>query len=89
MLVGDHTDATPTAMGQLEPEMVSSELSLAAIHWFRLDPSRIATMKPLENADLSRVDEVGFADLMPGGGHGSAGWINVGPIEVYGKPVSR
>ena len=39
--------------------------------------------------DLSRVDEVGFADLLPGSGHGWGGFVNVGRIEVYGKPVAR
>ena len=31
----------------------------------------------------------GFADLMPGSGHGAGGYVNVGRIEVYGKPVKR
>ena len=39
--------------------------------------------------DLSRVDEVGFADLMRGSGHGWGGFVNVGKIEVYGRPVKR
>ena len=39
--------------------------------------------------DLSKVDEIGFADLMPGSGHGPGGWINVSRIEVYGKPIKR
>jgi hypothetical protein len=38
---------------------------------------------------LSRVDEVGFADLMPGSGHGWGGFVNVARIAVYGKPVPR
>ena len=39
--------------------------------------------------DLTKVDAVGFADLMPGSGHGYGGYIGMGPIEVYGKPVPR
>jgi len=39
--------------------------------------------------DLSKVDEIGFADLMPGSGHGAGGWVDVAQIEVYGKPVAR
>ena len=27
--------------------------------------------------------------LMPGSGHGPGGYVNVGRIEVYGKPVKR
>ena len=43
----------------------------------------------IDHPDLSKVDEVGFADLMPGSGHGPGGYVNVGRIEVYGKPVKR
>jgi hypothetical protein len=39
--------------------------------------------------DLSRVDEIGFADLSPGSGHGWGGFVNVGRIEVYGGAVKR
>jgi len=41
------------------------------------------------NVDLSKVDEIGFVDLMPGSGHGTGGWIQLGNIEVFGKPVAR
>ena len=30
-----------------------------------------------------------FADLIPGSGHGSGGYVNVASFEVYGKPVKR
>ncbi len=43
----------------------------------------------VEKPDLTRVDEVGFVDLMPGSGHGPGGWSDVAAIEVYGKPVKR
>ena len=43
----------------------------------------------VEKPDLSRVDEIGFADLMPGSGHGWGGFVNVGRIDVYGTPVKR
>jgi hypothetical protein len=39
--------------------------------------------------DLSKVDEVGFVDLMPSSGHGTGGYIQLGQIEVYGKAVPR
>ena len=29
-----------------------------------------APAPPIEHPDLSKVDEIGFADLMPGSGHG-------------------
>ena len=43
----------------------------------------------VNNRDLSKVDEVGFADLMPGSGHGTGGYIHLCPIEVFGKAVPR
>jgi hypothetical protein len=41
------------------------------------------------NVDLSRVDEVGFVDLMPGSGHGTGGYIHVSQFQVYGRAVPR
>jgi len=43
----------------------------------------------VEHPDLTKVDEVGFADLLPGSGHGPGGYVNVGRIEVYGNTVER
>ena len=55
-----------------------------------LDIARMVTIGTwVEHPDLRRVDEVGFADLMPGSGHGAGGYVNVGRIEVYGNPVKR
>ena len=42
-----------------------------------------------ENPDLSKVDEIGFTDMMQGSGHGSGGWSRIDWIEVYGAPVKR
>ena len=39
--------------------------------------------------DLTKVDEVGFADLLPGSGHGPGSYANVGRIEVDGRAVKR
>ena len=39
--------------------------------------------------NLSKVDEIGFTDLMPGSGMGLGGFACLGAIEVYGKPVPR
>lgn len=89
LIVGDHADRTPTAPGQAQPMMVESEFTLAPLRWYQLTPDKVFITRPVDKPDLSKVDEVGFADLMPSGGHGSAGWINVGPMQVYGKPVRR
>ena len=83
------------------PKRTLSEFSLANVHWIRLDPERVVTVNGgrgvpspnneiwVPNPDLSKVDEIGFADLMPGSGHGTGGYIQLGQIEVYGKPVPR
>jgi hypothetical protein len=71
------------------------------IRWIKLDPERAVTVPPgpvagnpntgiwVTNPDLSKIDEIGFADLMPGSGHGQGGYIQLGGIEVYGKTVAR
>jgi hypothetical protein len=92
LLVGDHADSSTTIFAE-------REFALTDVRWVRLDPNRVVTVGTYgpygqaaswyPNPDLSRVDAVGWADLMPGSGHGSGGWINVGTIEVYGKPVPR
>jgi hypothetical protein len=91
-LVGDHADSSTTTFNE-------SEFSFYGMRWVKIDPERIVTTGVygpvgdaaswIEHPDLSKVDEVGFADLMPSTGHGSGGWVNVGRIEVYGKPVKR
>ncbi len=92
MLVGDHADANTTTF-------LESEFAFTGMRWIKLDPERVVTTGVygpvgeasswVENPDLSKVDEVGFVDLMPGTGHGSGGWVNVAKFEVYGKPVKR
>jgi hypothetical protein len=92
MLVGDHGDASQTMYGQFE-------FAMADVRWVRLDPERVVTKGGsgktgqaafwYENPDLSHVDEVGFADLEPGSGHGYGGFVNFAHIEVYGVPVKR
>ena len=73
-----------------EPDFNVSEVSFAGIHWIKLNIDKVVTTgNYVENPDLSKVDEVGYADLMPGSGHGNGGWVNVGHFIVYGKPVKR
>jgi hypothetical protein len=57
--------------------------------WFTLEPETLTVKGPVEKVDLARVDEVGFVDLAPAGGHGNSGWANISAIEVYAKPVRR
>jgi hypothetical protein len=92
MLVGDHVDSNTITFDE-------TEFSLLGVRWIKLDPERVVTTGTygpfgeanvwVEKPDLSKVDEVGFADLFPSTGHGAGGWINVARIEVYGKKVPR
>lgn len=67
-----------------------SEISYADLRWLKLDIKRVVTVGNLiDKLDLTRVDEIGFADLVPGSGHGPGGWADVAQIEVYGRPVPR
>ena len=66
-----------------------SEFAIAGIRWRRLNIETIVEGAWVEKPDLGKVDEIGFADLMPGSGHGAGGWVDVAQIEVYAKPVSR
>jgi hypothetical protein len=66
------------------------EFSLSGLRWVKLDPERaVTTGSFLATIDLSKVDEVGYIDLLPGSGHGQGGWSDVAKFEVYGKPVPR
>jgi hypothetical protein len=94
LLVGDMTFESVA-------KATAHEFSLLNIRWLKLDPERIVTLAPPRSPanpnpgtwapapDLTKVDEIGFADLMPGSGHGQGGYIQLGGIEVYGKVVQR
>jgi len=81
------------------PKLTLSEFSLTNVRWIKLDPDRVVTLNSgpaaanpnneiwVPNPDLSKVEEIGFVDLMPGSGHGTGGYIQLGKIEVYGKTV--
>jgi hypothetical protein len=69
-----------------------SEFTVSESHWIKLDIDRVVSRGDwLERnaVDLRKVDEVGFTSLMPGGGHGDGGYIDMGWIEVYGKAAPR
>jgi len=66
------------------------EFSLSGLKWMKLDPEKaVTTGNFVATIDLSKVDEVGFIDLMPSSGHGPGGWADIAKFEVYGKPVAR
>jgi hypothetical protein len=82
-LVGDHEDGSTV-------DWHESDLSISEVRWLRLDADKGLTHGNfVEHPDLTKVDEIGFADLMPGSGHGPGGWVDVAAIEVYGKAVPR
>lgn len=83
-LVGDHGDGSTA-------DWIENEFAVADVRWMPLDIEKVVTKGGtfVANPDLSKVDEIGFTDLMPGSGHGPGGWSDVGKIEVYGKPVPR
>ena len=86
-LVGDYAEG---AHSTNSTHFLDTEFPIAPIRWLQLDMARVVTQGAwVENPDLSRVEEVGFADLLPGSGHGWGGFVNVGRFEVYGKPVPR
>jgi len=81
--VGDHATGTTR-------DWLVSEISYADLRWLKLDIKRVVTVgNMVDKLDLSKVDAIGFADLMPGSGHGPGGWADVAQIEVYGRAVAR
>jgi hypothetical protein len=86
-LVGDYSEGAASSNSTL---FLESEFALAGVRWLALDITRVVTRGTwVEKPDLTRIDEVGFADLTPGSGHGWGGFANVGRIEVYGAAVTR
>jgi hypothetical protein len=86
-LVGDYGEGVASSNSTL---FLESEFAIANVRWLRLDISRVVTRGTwVEKPDLTKVDEIGFADLTPGSGHGWGGFVNVSSIEVYGRSVPR
>ena len=82
-LVGDHTDGTTR-------DWLVTEFNVADVRWLKLDIERVVTTGNIvERPDLSKVDEIGFVDLMPGSGHGAGGWSDVAQVDVYAAAVPR
>ena len=82
-LVGDREDGSML-------DWHDSEFSFAEVRWLKLKMDKVVTTGNfVKDPDLSKVDEVGFADLLPSSGHGPGGWSDLAWFEVYGKPVKR
>jgi hypothetical protein len=93
LLVGSQRFTSPqrpmVGTSAFSGNFVVSEVTFDDQRWFELDPKKVVVLKEVANPDLSRVDEIGFVDLMPGGGHGFAGCSNVSWIELYATPRKR
>ena len=59
------------------------------LRWFTLNTEKVVTQFEVLNPDLSKVDEIGFVDMMTPGGHGRGGWVNISTMELYAKPIKR
>jgi hypothetical protein len=71
-------------------DWLNYEFAVGDLRWLTLDPKRVVTTGTwVQNPDLSKVDEIGFADLMPGSGHGAGGWMDVAQVEVYANSTAR
>ena len=82
-LVGDRADGNTK-------DWLYSEYLVSDIKWLKINIEKMVTNGNfVENPDLTKVDEIGFADLLPGSGHGPGGWSDVAQIEVYAKSVKR
>lgn len=97
LLIGDQAEGSTADYHQYE-------ISFSDCRWLKLDPVRGVTLGGawVETPDLSRVDEVGYFDILPGSGAHSegvpveklpappaGGWIAVSSFELWGKPVKR
>ena len=84
-LVGDHATSYSS-------DWVESEIQVADVRWRPLNIDEVVVGRGegwVEHPNLSKVEEIGFTDLMRGAGHGNAGGSRLDWIEVYGKPVPR
>jgi len=63
------------------------EFNISDLRWRRLDIKTIIEGAPVGKPDLRRVEEVGFTDLMTGGG--SIACSRLDWIAVYGRSVRR
>ncbi len=85
MYIGDQPQG-----GSAMRDWIWSEFNIAGINWIKIDPATLLTHgNAVANVDLTKVEEIGFADPMPSSGHGAGGWFDLGQIEVYAKTVAR
>jgi hypothetical protein len=96
LLVGDQAEGSVADYHQYT-------ISFSECRWLRLDPVRGVTLGNwVQNPDLSRVEEVGYFDVIPGSGVHTeglpvekqppppvGGWIAVSAFELWGVAAGR
>ena len=82
LIVGDRTIST-------YGEFLTVEVAFTNMRWYTLDPVKVVVGTEVRSPDLAKVDEVGLAMLMSGGGHGIAGSANLSNVELFAYPVRR
>lgn len=83
-LVGDPGTGTP------DVSHIENEVVLSSLRWLKLQvPETVTRGTWVEKPDLSKVDEIGWTQMMPGSGHGVGGFVAVSKFEVWGRPVPR
>jgi hypothetical protein len=63
------------------------EFNISDLRWRQLDIKKVIESPWESNPDLSRVEEVGWTDLMTGGGSEACSRLDW--IEVYGKAIPK
>lgn len=79
-LVGDPADGPSNDWREVE-------FNVSDMRWRRLDIENVIEAAWVPKPDLSRVDAIGWTDLMRGGGTPASSRVDW--IEVYGKAVDR
>lgn len=64
-----------------------NQFNIADLNWYSLNIKTVVEGDPVENPDLSNVEEIGFTDLMRGGGSDASSRLDW--IEVYGDRVEQ
>ena len=63
------------------------EFNIMDISWYKLNIKSVIDGNLVSSVDLSKVDEIGFTDLMTGGASDACSRLDW--IEVYGKSIDR
>jgi hypothetical protein len=87
--LADGSYAAGSRGANTDGDFLEVEIAFGGMRWHKFDPAACTTSAEVKNPDLTKVDEIGFVDLAPGGGHGVSGAFNLSTIELFAKPVPR